>query len=276
MKKRSAELFAVLFLLLNSVPASYAGTPAAAAAFSEYTLQNGLTVCILEDASSAPVRIEYTARAGFSAQSAQNAGFFPLYTRLFLNAGKGSYGQNTDIWLPSRAEASCSADSARYILTVSPPDTERALSQLAQCAFAPVFSDAELQAQFSALKTEVMNYAFSTAGFINSSIDARVFADAPWKQDSGVYPSLFTNIPPAQARTILSDISRTYYTPQNSALFISGGIDRQEALSIAERTFGAWPAGIVAPGQDSAPASVPSPDSGQQRRFVIYDPLFFC
>lgn len=275
MAKRSAKLTAALFFFLYVIPAARAGTPASLDGFAEYTLQNGMKVFVLEDSSSAPVRIEYTVRAGVSAQTPETAGFFPLYTRLFAAAGKSSYGQESGSWLPSLADSSCGADSARYIMTVAPSQTETALAQLAHCAFAPVFGDAELQTQYSALKTEVMNYAFSTAGFINSSIDARIFSDAPWKQDTGVYPALFTSTPLAQVRTILSDISRAYYTPQNSALFISGGIAQKTALALAERTFGSWPAGAVSLRQSvSEKTGAAAEQKKQQRRFVIYDPLF--
>lgn len=240
--------------------------------FGEYTLENGMKVFILEDFSSAPVRIEYTVHAGISEQTPETAGFFPLYTRLFQNAGKTSYDAQDKNWYPDAAGSTCGADSARYIITVASSQTESALKQFAYCAFSPLFSNTDLKAQFSELKTEVMNYAFSTAGFINSSIDARVYADAPWKQDTGIYPALFTNTPYAQARTILTAISRTYYTPQNSALFISGGITKKTALALAEKTFGSWPAGTVSIPQNDGGAAADA--AKKQRRFVLYDPVF--
>ncbi|MCK9170078.1 MAG: insulinase family protein [Treponema sp.] len=275
MIKRPGEILTVLLLLFYFISPVPAGIPAFIDAFADYTLQNGMKVFVLEDTSSIPVRIEYTARAGVSAQTPETAGFFPLYARLFANAGRASCGQEAGNWLLSAADTSCNADSVRCIITVAPSQTERILDQLAHCAFAPVFSDAKLQTQYSALKTEVMNYAFSTAGFINSSIDARIFADAPWKQDTGVYPALFTNTPLAQVRTILSNIAHTYYIPQNSALFISGGITKKTALILAERTFGSWPAGTVYPQKNSSLYSEKkTSQQQQQRRFVIYDPVF--
>ena len=54
--------------------------------YNEYILENGLQVFIIEDFSSAPIRIEFTAKAGISAQTPETAGFFPLYARLFKYA----------------------------------------------------------------------------------------------------------------------------------------------------------------------------------------------
>ena len=51
--------------------------------YEEFTLENGLQLYVLEDFSSAPVRIEYTVHAGISSSSQNNTGFFSLYSRLF-------------------------------------------------------------------------------------------------------------------------------------------------------------------------------------------------
>src|SRR5574344_734357 len=262
-------LVSVSVLLFSAVPlfSVFSQTDRIPSGFGEYRLQNGMQVFICEDFSAAPVRIEYTARAGISAQTPETAGFLPLYSRLFPDAGRNQ--QQTDSsWLLSGAEASCDADSARYIITAAPAQTEQILDELAQCAFAPIFTDAALQTAFSALKTEVMNYAFSTAGLVNSSIDSRVFSDAPWKQDSGIYPSIFINMPLSQARVILADTAQKYYTPRNSALFISGGIPKETALRLAEKAFGSWPAGALPVPQHTA---VPVQT---HRKFVLHDPLF--
>ena len=75
----------------------------------EYTLENGLTVFVLEDTSTPLIRIEYTARAGFSNQTKETSGFFKLYTRIF------------DAVCPIDFEMSeCNADSSRYVVMVLP------------------------------------------------------------------------------------------------------------------------------------------------------------
>lgn len=265
----SISLFATAFFLYTA--AAHANAPAG---FAEYTLENGMQIFVLEDFASAPIRIEYACRAGVSMQTPETAGFFPLYTRLFSTAGKTSYAQD-NAWLISNATAECTADVAHYILTVAPSQVETTLEELAYCAFAPVFSDKEMQAQFTALKNEVMNYSYSTAGFINASIDARVYADAPWKQDTGVYPALFTNTPIAEVRSILMNIARTYYVPKNSALFISGGITKEYALALAEKTFGMWQGGTVAVQQSGNTQKILAAKSKtEQRKFVMADPVF--
>ena len=233
-------------------------------------MENGLLVFVLEDTSAAPVRIEYTVRAGYSAQTAKTAGFFPLYAKLFPAAGKAA-AKESSTWYPDKMTSECTSDAARFIMTVTPSQADMALSQLASCIFSPVLRSTELEQQFSDLKTSVMQYAFSTAGFINSSIDARVFYEVPWKQDSGIYPAIFTNTPLEEARTTLVSIGRNFYTPQNSALFISGGISTDQALQAARTYFSSKTPLVSGAPADDTDFRIPS---SKQRRFVLSDKLF--
>ena len=193
----------------------------------EYTLENGLTVFVLEDTSTPLIRIEYTARAGFSNQTKETSGFFKLYTRIFEAAS------------PLELEmAECYADSSRYVITVVPSELEKTMTALSQNAFALSYADDILKTQLTALKNEVSEEAASAGGFINAAIDSRVFSAAPWKHDSGVYPALFKKTTGEQARNTLRTIAERYYTPQNSALFISGNVNANTILSLVSQTFG--------------------------------------
>lgn len=227
--------------------------------YEEYTLENGMHIFVLEDFSSATVRIEYAVQAGFSSQTTSDTGFFTLYSRLFKKNTDKELG-NTELF------AECGSDSSTYRINVPPTLVKNTLTAISQNAFSPSFSDQLIKEELSALKTEIMQYAYTPAAFINAGIDSRVFSSAPWKQDSGIYPALFAKISPAQARNIISKISRFWYAPQNSTLFISGGIAKKDALRLAEQTFGIYPRAIN-PGKNQVSAA-----GGKQRKFVIHDP----
>jgi len=139
--------------------------------FAEYTLQNGMQVFVLEDFAAAPIRIEYAVKAGTREQTPKTAGFFPLYTRLFAEAGKASYPEQADDWILDSAKISCDADAVRCVVTIAPGEIEKALSELAYCAFSPSFSDANIAAQFTALKSEVMNIIGEVKGKVAVLID---------------------------------------------------------------------------------------------------------
>ena len=224
----------------------------------EYTLENGLTVFVLQDTSTPLIRIEYTTRAGFSSQTKETSGFFKLYTRI-LQASSSKLSFET---------AECNADSSRYVVMTVPSKLEETINELAQSAFSLSYSDDVLASQLTQLKQEVKEEAASASGFINSAIDSRVFSAYPWKHDSGVYPALFSKTTTTKARNILDTIALRYYTPQNSAVFISGNVNEQTILSLVKKTFGQYYSSY------SVPVTKKSSPVNKQRKFVLHGPDF--
>lgn len=229
--------------------------------YAEYTLENGMQIFVLEDFSSAPVQVEFSVHAGISAQNPATTGFFPLYTRLFkYGAEKNSFLQNLT--------SECSADSSNYRISVSQELVPSTFEILARCAFSPFFSEKDILREYSALKNEIMQYAPTPAAFINTAIDSRIFSETPWKLDSGIYPQIFTKSTAAEIRSILSRIGKFWYTPQNSAIFVSGPVKKEEIYALAEKTFGSYkPAASFA-----LPEKVTA--TGKIRKFIMHDLQF--
>lgn len=229
--------------------------------YAEYTLENGMQIFVLEDFSSAPVQVEFSVHAGISAQNPATTGFFPLYTRLFkYGAEKNSFLQNLT--------SECSADSSNYRISVSQELVSSTFEILARCAFSPFFAEKDILREYSALKNEIMQYAPTPAAFINTAIDSRIFSETPWKLDSGIYPQIFTKSTAAEIRSILSRIGKFWYTPQNSAIFVSGPVKKEEIYALAEKTFGSYkPAASFA-----LPEKVTA--TGKIRKFIMHDLQF--
>lgn len=229
--------------------------------YAEYTLENGMQIFVLEDFSSAPVQVEFSVHAGISAQNPATTGFFPLYTRLFkYGAEKNSFLQNLT--------SECSADSSNYRISVSQELVPSTFEILARCAFSPFFAEKDILREYSALKNEIMQYAPTPAAFINTAINSRIFSETPWKLDSGIYPQIFTKSTAAEIRSILSRIGKFWYTPQNSAIFVSGPVKKEEIYALAEKTFGSYkPAASFA-----LPEKVTA--TGKIRKFIMHDLQF--
>lgn len=229
--------------------------------YSEWTIENGMEVYVLEDFSSATITVQYAVKAGISSQSPSNTGFFSLYANLF------KYGKKKDDEIRDLT-FECSADFSKFTIKATPSSIKNTMEQLARHAFAPVWTDQHLSEELSNMKNLVMEYANTPSSFINASIDSRVFSTAPWKHDSGIYPSLFESSNPSKARKILSDISKNWYVPQNSAIFITGCIKKEAALELAKNTFGKYESANSYKTIKSVAAG------GKQRKFVLYDSDF--
>ena len=247
-KKLSLALFLFLFILYNIAFAAPVNK------VQEYTLENGMQVFLLEDSSDAQVHIEYTCRAGFSSQTQSSCGFFKLYTRLIDAANPGL----------DFADIQCNADSSRYFLNLSPASLEKGLFELSDAVFGNDFSDEVLHEQLAALKKEVSDNASSMSFLINAAIDSRVFSEAPWKHDSGIYPPLFKKTSDKTARTVIKQIGEEWYTPKNSAIFISGNINSERTLLMLRNSFGRFYSNF------RTPVTRPAMPVNKQRKYVLH------
>ncbi len=199
------------------------------------TLENGLTVFVREDYSSALVHFRFSCRAGISNQTKFNSGFIPLYTNLLAKKIQSSSSLQNKI----SVKGECNAKSSNFTADFSPLYLNDFFNSLGKTLKNQEFSDSEIKKEYESMKENVKNYAGSTAGFINSAIDSRIFYEEPWKTDSGIYPALFASYTPQEVRTILYDIEN-FYSPKNCAVFISGNISFKTVYELCKNNLEIW------------------------------------
>ncbi len=244
----------IIILSALFLAAQFLSAQGAAKQVQEYTLENGMQIFMLEDSQDARVHIEYSCRAGFSSQTQSTCGFFKLFTRMVKAA-------NPNL---SFTDVQCNADSSRYFIDISPSQTEETLFELSDAVFSPDFSDEVLKSELSLLKKEVSESANDMGTYINAAIDSRVFSASPWKHDSGIYPPLFKKTTEKTARTALKEISDLWYTPKNSAIFLSGNINAEKTLLMLKNSFGRYNSNSKPPlEKKSAPVN-------HQRKYVFH------
>lgn len=190
------------------------------------TLPNGFRIYFLKDAASPVFHAEFLSRAGFSAQTASTTGLAPLFAKL--------------------TGAECLADCTKLSADFAADYLETALSQMAAQVTKPFFSDEDLKRCYNELRSEVNKNALSSSGFINRAIDSRIFRDAPWKHESGIYPALFGSKTIPEVRTALYDFAARFYSPELCALFISAGTSEQSVYNACLKAFGNWESAATA------------------------------
>lgn len=220
----------------------------------QFTLENGMQVFLLENSSDALIHIIFTVKAGFSSQSTENNGFFKLLTRIIKASNpKLDFSQ-----------VECLSDATTFSLEIVPQETQKVFFNLSEAIFSQNFSNETLQTELTKLKNEVTNNSKEVSTLINAAVDSRVFSDSPWKHDSGIYPALFSKISSETAKTVLSDIANRFYTPQNSAIFITGNFNSEKILLELKQTFGKHYSNY------KTPVSKPGTAANKQRKFVFH------
>ena len=218
-----------------------------------FTLENGLQIYFLEDSSSPTVRLELCLEAGFTNQSPLNGGLFTMYARL--------------------AGGEISNDSLRFVSKVAPAACEKALISLSQKLKPLSLSDSELSSLFKIMDSEFKEYSQSPAGFINSAIDSKVFAESPWSRESGVNPAVFSKHKIEELRTSLNSIRESYYSPSNAILFINGNITEGACLSLVKKYFSNFKANQLQTKKDSDSEKVrkalSSGKNPKSRKFIL-------
>ncbi|MBQ0039303.1 MAG: insulinase family protein [Treponema sp.] len=227
-----------------------------------FTLKNGLTLFVIPDQNNALVNAKLVCKGGFSSQTPSTCGFFSMYSRLLTCTAKKQANGYFDLF---PLDSECKADSTTYSATIASEETEGFMESMAELLARPEFSDSEIKQVLDEMKEETLDYAASTAGFINSSIDSRVFQAEPWKHDSGIYPALFSDYSVSQARTVLSNIGKSHYTPDNCALFLSGNIIPEQAYEAAEKAFATWHKTATRPSDFKRP----EPKLDETRKYVL-------
>ncbi len=246
--KKLTSLLAFFFFTLVSV---FCAEP-----FATYTLSNGLTVFIKEDSSVAVTTIELAVKAGYSSQTADDAGIAPLYVRLV--------DENAD----SRINTSCNADSASFTITAAASKTDQAFELLAQECIFSSFTDEQILNSYQTYSQELSAYEQTATGLINSAIDSRVFSEQPWKQDSGAYPAAFAQYSAEEIRTKITMLRDRLYVPGNAALFVTTPRTASDIVKMVEQHFASWKAqAVFLPSDKKLPKE-------SKRKFVITDDSF--
>ncbi len=202
-----------------------------------FTLKNGLSIYVLKDETNALVYTEFVCKAGISSQTSSTAGFFPLYTKLFHTSADA---EHQDIFDLCNLKSECKADGASYTAEVPLESLDAFLEGLASCVNSPSIEQDAIQTEYFQMRKNSLEYSQSLSGFINSSIDSRIFSKEPWKHDTGIYAPLFNSYSPSEVRSILYKIANDYYVPRNSALFFCGNIDEEKIYQLCEKNLGSW------------------------------------
>lgn len=191
---------------------------------------NGLDFYFLEDYSAPTSSFCYAVKAGTSVQTAETTGFSELYARLFFSPAGGQQAFCDNGAFSVNAE--CTSDYALYSATFSADRITDILSLLAECAGAESFPEEELWTQYQAMRRKASEWDASSESYINGAMDAKMFPAYPWSRETGLNAEAFNGYSLEAATMKLDEMRRTYYEPENAALFMCGPFAPDEVFEL--------------------------------------------
>ncbi len=230
-------------LCLLSIALGAQGQTEAMPNLSRFRLANGLEVFAYRDAAVPLARVQLVFKAGAISQTQDTAGLFRLYERLLFKGSPSLPGDPSlrsvlaDMGLAG-IEGGTRAESVSWSITVPSSMTEKALSLWSELVKNPVLDPEALEG----LKAEAQRELAEGMGpdtVYEAAMTRRLFAKYPWRRD----PTGSEKAIRGASLESLKALQRSWFVPNNAALFVAGDIDSAALRLAAERLFGDWKTG---------------------------------
>lgn len=204
-----------------------------------YELDNGLDVILGEDPSAPVVTICVVVNTGATCETPLTNGLAHFYEHMFFK-GNAALPDQTAYNRRMRElgmirNGTTGSEVVRYYLTVSSDLFDEGLEFMYDAISSPLFLEEEIVRERAVIMNE---YQRNTAGpwWNLWRAEEQVITLEPWRSSAIGVPEV---IQAADAETMRA-FQRTYYTPDNSALIITGDLQGHNALAAADSVFSAW------------------------------------
>jgi zinc protease len=225
--------------------ARVAATPLPPINYTEFKLKNGLRVILHEDHSTPIVGVNLWYHVGSKNEVPGKTGYAHLFEHMMF---QGSKNYDDDFFKPIQEaggtlNGSTNADRTNYFEVVPSNFLELALFMEAgrMGGLLEALNETKLANQRDVVKNEKrQNYDNQPYGLIGAKINETLYpADHPYHWLTiGSLDDLT-----AASKEDISAFFRTYYTPRNASLAISGDFNPAEARRFVEKHFGNIPGG---------------------------------
>ena len=250
MSKVTAAVIALtmgLFVSLVPAPALRAESAPTASQAREvtglrtFTLDNGLEVFVLENHTVPLARIQVAFRTGGESQTPQTAGLFHLYEHMLFK-GNRAYPDQTALQSAMRDlgvadwNGGTAVESVSYYFTVPSNRLEKGIEFWADAVRYPLMDPKELATEKDVVVSEILANFSDPGNQYGSALQKAMFWQYPWRKDVAGSEALVR----AATVDVLKQIQRTWYVPNNAALFVGGDVDPAAVRAAAQKYLGDW------------------------------------
>jgi len=207
------------------------------------TLENGLEVVVIEDHSLPIVAIEIAVHNGAFTEPPELNGLSHLYEHMFFKGNEAIPDQSA--YLARQRElgmlwnGTTSTERVNYFFTLGSDRLCEGLTFMSNAIRTPLFEQGELEREREVVLGEYDRNEANPYYHLRVALDAELWWMYPSRKDSLGDRETISTATVEQ----MEWLQRTYYIPNNSALFLAGDVTPEEGFALAETLFGDWEAG---------------------------------
>ncbi len=208
--------------------------------FQKYTLENGLKVIVHTDTSTPMVAVNVIYNVGARDENPEKTGFAHLFEHLMFGGSKNIPDYDTPLQkVGGENNAFTSNDITNYYLTVPAANIETGFWLESDRMLELDFSEKSLEVQRNVVVEEFkQRYLNQPYGDVYPLMNSLAYKIHPYS-----WPTIGKDISHIQNATLddVKEFFYKHYAPNNAVLVVSGNIDAEEALRLAEKWFGDIP-----------------------------------
>jgi zinc protease len=211
-----------------------------AADFETRQLENGLTVIVSPDDTSPVVTICIAVKTGATCETPETNGLAHFYEHMFFKGNEALPDQTAYNLrmgeLGIIQNGATSTERVWYHITFGSDKFEEGLQFMYDAITSPLFDMEEMEREREVIMNEHDRGLTHPFHNLWLAMEEVIYTDAPWRQSPiGVPEVIQAAAPPA-----MHAFQEHYYTPDNSALIITGDVNYEEAFRLAEEQFQDW------------------------------------
>lgn len=204
-------------------------------------LDNGLEVFVLENESASNTYIELALRGGTRIQSSKTAGLLNVCNQMILK--KNNVYKTSDDFQEkltqigaNKIKSSIENDCTKFYFSVPSNFTQPGLEFLSAIIRHSLFDPTDLENEKKIIIPKISAAYEDANNMFAMSVAQALFPKHPWSLDS------FGSINNIQEATVeqLQTIYKTYYTPNNAAIFVGGNVHHEDIYKLVENSYGDW------------------------------------
>jgi zinc protease len=203
-------------------------------------LPNGLEVIILEDHSIPLVTIELAVRNGSYTEPPELNGLSHLYEHMFFKQNRAI--ANAEDYLRRIGQMGIAYNGTTreevvdYYFTTTSPNIRTAMQFMKDAARYPLFDEREFSREKEVVIGEIDRNESNPFYYLNQEMNERLFFKYPSRKN----PLGNRQTVGGSTTEMMRTIQQRYYVPNNSALVLTGDVNPQEVIKMAQEFYGDW------------------------------------